>query len=287
MDAALNALNMRIDCWVGWPWNDPRNAAAFAAELIRCALPALDAEITDDEGAYRPLYRPAEVEPAEVFDARCAVNTVLDCLDRYVAGREIDVPPGEVSEPDPKSRLYWYAGLIGDRARRLSTQAAFVHSRRIKRQPPLWEIEEKDVPEALLAQRWMVAGEAAKAATEFIQKRAIGQPGAVSGAPDGTGNAVLGRIARDALIPIRPERLAIISPDDLQRRVIDWRIRDATHGRLLPEDIVEDLHDAFEAAWMAGRFEFGYSLLDAPDLQRGDHEGDQADKQEQQHREEQ
>jgi hypothetical protein len=292
------ALNTRIDCWFGWPWNDVRNAAAFTCELIRCVIPESaagpDPVINDDDdGPYRSrACRPVDAEPNEVFGARCSVDAVLGCLGKYIAGQEIHVPAEDLvgfGAYEARSQVYWYARLIGDRARRSAELAAAAHAATIKRRFDMDKIAEEDVPQAQLAQRWVIIGAAAFAAVEFIQKQAVRQPDVVGGAPDGTGNAILGRITRSILLTaagrVRPERFSILNPNDVQRRVIDWRIRDATRGRAIPQEIIEDLHDAFEAAWMAGKFAFGYSLLDAPDLQRED-KVDQADKQEQQHREE-
>jgi len=311
MDADARALNDRIDCWFGWPWNDARNAAAFTAELIRSILPASEhaddatgADDTDtDGGPYRSRGTYIDAEPIEILDARCAVNIVLDCLDAYVVGRTIYVPEDAVSEQDPQSRLYWYAKLIGENARRACRVAAGLCTSLTKASPlpsvryfsgslsknlsknkddaPDREEVAEQLARARLLQRWIAVGESAFVAAEFIQKLAVELPTAVSGAPDGACNAILGRIARAALTSHGLEgRTAsgggwacyfhVLELDDVQKRVIDWRIRDATCGRTIPEEIIEDLHDAFEAAWMAGRWEFGYSLLDAPDLQRED-----------------
>jgi hypothetical protein len=297
MDA--DTLNARIDCWFGWPWNDTRNAVAFTCELIRSILPARGHDIstsTDDEtdttgGPYRSRgTRVIDAEPIEILDARCAVNTVLDCLDDYVAGRPICVPEDAVTEQDPQSRLYWYAKLIGENARRAGRQAAGLYVPLTQPRPSsnFWSGKHnapapsnpEEIARAHLCRRWTVVSDATLSAAEFIQKWAVSMPPSVACAPDGAASAILGRIVRGALHPYRTldgliapvaqRTSCILDPDNVQKHVIDWRIRDATRGRTIPQEVIEDLHDAFEAAWMAGRWEFGYSLLDAPDLQRED-----------------
>jgi hypothetical protein len=144
---------------LGWAWNDARNAAQLAAELLVWATPDVD------------------VDGPEATDARSAVSTVIVYLRLLAEGAAVTAPVDVGREDEhPMTRLYWYAETLGKHVEQTCEYAA----RAVHRQP-----SRRD--------QWRWLGHAGKCATEFIRKFATQNP--VIGAIDGAAGGILNRIS--------------------------------------------------------------------------------------------
>lgn len=242
---------------LGWPWHDPKNAAALACELIRWVTPEprwVDADSPEVDAVdavnhaeapiggdpYRSPGRPQIcVDLTEVTEARFAIANVLTYVNMFVEERPI-VAPQDFGDPDehPLTRVYWYAAELGKRAVKSSNAAGEVLLRLM------------GAPQHA---RWLAAGNSAKEATEFLRKFATSNP--VVGAIDGAGGSILNRI--------NLQLAGVGTPTaEITARMFHWRVFDALRGKVLPPELEENLKPAFEAAWSAGQYDFAYGLLE-------------------------
>jgi hypothetical protein len=241
---------------LGWPWNEAKNAAALACELIRWAMPAPVWVTADDPqvaaldarlGAETPVgddpYRTSgdtrvNVDPPEVTDARFEIANILVLLHSYVNDEPVLTPP-DFGEPTDHAmtRLYWYAGHVGKRAVAMTDRAAVV-----------LQVTRSDNE----CGRWRAVGHAAQEACEFLRKHATNNP--TVGAIDGAGGGILHRISLDLVYAGKPT-------EEITGRMFHWRVRDALKGRELSPELDANLRPAFEAAWSAAEYKFAYALL--------------------------
>jgi len=274
------SLARRQEMWslerfcLDWPWYDARNAAALACELIRWGLPPaewadsdserahalnreLDAEIPVDD-PYRTSTAPRVcVDPQDVTDARFEVMNVLHYLQMFIKGEPIVPPPdfGGGNE-HPKTRLYWYAQMLGKNVR---TACGYAANAVLVRAASLTPTQKGDQlvttfeEEAQATRtRWNAIGTSAGEATEFIRKFA--SDSATVGLVDGAGSAILHRIGIVLSGAGKPT-------DEITGRMYHWRVKDGLKGRELTPDLEANLRPAFEAAWSSGNYEFAYSML--------------------------
>jgi hypothetical protein len=235
---------------LGWPWYDPKNAAALACELIRWVTPeprwvdtdspeidALDvvnrAEVPTN-GPYRsPGRQRVCVDSTEVTEARFEISNVLSYVALYIDGSSINAP-FDFGDPNehPSTRLYWFAAELGKRAVKACDRAF----------------------NSVKNERWAAAGCSAREATEFLRKYATSNP--VVGAVDGAGGSILNRIN------LQLAERTDTPTAEITARMFHCRVYDALRGKVLPPELEANLKPAFEAAWSAGEYEFSYSLLE-------------------------
>jgi len=252
-------------CWFAWPWNDLRNSAALACELVRKVVPTraeiqvMPSEVVGD-GPYRSTtfveVKVPEAESTTEFEARCALNRVLEAIELYIAGEhtKIEIPAHIEPDRDFSTRLYWYARELGDDVKKAAAWAAQeIQPQRAWTDRGRAFTDEEKV-DAEQASRWSFTGRLVQDVAEFLQKCAT-QSGA-AGAPDGAGNAILARIARVLIDNLGVHHV------EVGQHVLHWRFRDGLRGRVLDEEWATKLRLAFEAAWIAGEFKFGYGLLE-------------------------
>lgn len=238
---------------LGWAWNDARNAARLAAELLHWGTPPSKWVASDDPEVaaedtrmqaeepiggdpYRTLgEQRVNVDAPEVVDARFEITNLLMYLTAFGEGQPLVPPEGVGSENEhPMTRLYWYADIMGKRIAQTCEYAA-----RVSKGDELRE-------------RWRWIGHAAKTATRFIHKIATGNP--VIGSIDGAAAGILRDIGAALAYSGKPT-------DEIIGRMFHWRVKDALKGKELSPEMDANLRPAFEAAWSAGEYEFAYSLL--------------------------
>lgn len=259
---------------LGWAWNEAKNAASLACELIRWAMPPVhwvdaDApelnELDARNGAETPYgddpfrvrgEQRVNADPQEVIDARFYVALALSYVSTLADGKLPD-PPADYGQPEehPLTRLYWYASYLGSKTVEACNIAANTLYQNAVTTTSSNGLKRINVPEGIikLKDRWYAVGEATKAATEFIRKFATNNP--VIGAVDGAAGGILHKISLALARAGKPT-------DELVGRMLHWRIKDALRGKELPAELYANLRPAFEAAWSAGEYEFAYSLLD-------------------------
>src|SRR5512139_2426898 len=176
-DARRREINSLERMSLGWAWNDAKNAARLAVELLRWATPAskwvasdapevaeLDARMNAEAPVGGDPYRTrgeqrVNADPPEVTDARFEIANLLTYLTMFGEGSPITAPTGVGrDDEDPRTKLYWYAETMGK-----NIEQACVHAGAATR-----DVDERN--------RWAWAGHAAKGATEFIRKFATGNP---------------------------------------------------------------------------------------------------------------
>lgn len=235
---------------LGWPWYDPKNAAALACELIRWVTPeprwvdtdspeidALDAvndaEVPIGKDPYRsPGRQRVCVDSTEVTEARFEISNVLSYVALYIDGSPINAP-FDFGDPNehPSTRLHWFAAELGKRAVKACDRAF----------------------NSVKNERWAAAGCSAREATEFLRKYATNNP--IVGAADGAGGSILNRIN------LQLAERTDTPTAEITARMFHWRVYDALRGKVLPPELEANLKPAFEAAWSAGEYEFAYGLL--------------------------
>ena len=247
-------IERRITHWFNWPWNDLCHSASLACALVRFAIPPVTTlptsqVVTVGAGPYRSseVVTEGAAELPEVETKRCAIDAALRALQTFASGSLPTIPYDFMPDRDPQTRLYWYARELALEAQRWCWTRAAEEAQR-------WCRTRAERIADPLHTQLQIAGNAAAQATELLQKVASGSGAA--GLPGGAGNAALARIVRDLIYSLNEK------PEKIEERVIWWRIHDGLRGRYLPEDISEDLRLAFEAAWMAGEYKYGYGLLD-------------------------
>jgi hypothetical protein len=204
-----------------------------------------DAEKPIDDGhPYRSA--PGElinVDSVIVTEARFSVIWALSKIERLIEGRPVDVPRDfDRAIEDPLSRVYWYGHSLATEARRTCDRAAQSLTRYTP-QGPEYDADRH---------AWLTIGDATVAAMEFIHKHATGNLSVCS--EDGAANAVLRKVALT---------VGVFKPtDDLVDRILNVRLDDAAHGTHLSFELKSTIKDAFEAAWIAGEFDFAYGLID-------------------------
>lgn len=273
---------------LGWPWHEPKHAAALACELIRWATPKVawadgdseagreqdrrnNAEVPEGDDPYRALgAQRVCVDPQEVTDARFYVANTLSWVTMFVDDTPI-VAPKDFGDPDehPLTRVYWYAAELGkqveEACNRAGNRVYMDGIEQLKTQPaPKPKAGAKsskhrqrdafDIPDELIEARarWYAIGQSAKGSTEFLRKFASGSQ--VIGAADGIAGGLLNRIGIALANSGKPT-------EEITGRMFHWRVKDALKGKVLSPDMDANLRPAFEAAWSAGQYDFAYSLL--------------------------
>lgn len=272
---------------LGWGWNNAKNAAALACELLRWATPPQRWIVVEpgEDGAYRGVgeeleeltvlerrlgveqpvggdpYREAGpqrvcVDPPEVTDARFEIANIVSYVMMFVEDRPITAPC-DFGEPDdhPLKKLYWYAAHVGQRAESACNIAGNTLYRASVETTQANGSKKIDIPNGIheLKSRWYRIGAAAKAATEFLRKFATNNP--VIGEVHGAAGGILNQISSQLAYAGKPT-------EEITGRMFHWRVKDALKGKELSPELDANLRPAFEAAWAAAEYDFAYSLLE-------------------------